>query len=504
MDATITSLQPAKLPLAVRLSDALNPIVIKELRQAVQSRFVVTMLIVLLAIQLAAVGLYLIFSNPAAYDFTAGRTVFTILLGIMLVVSLIFVPAYTAVRMIVERSDTNVDLLFITTIKPRSIIAGKVLAAAVLIGLIFSACLPFMTFTYFLRGIDLPTVFVLLCLCFLIVLACSLIALLMACLPFGRVVKVFLGLVVLVICAIAFFAALGSAISMVQFGIGSTLDSWEFWGPALGVLGAALAVLGLIFVLCVALITPHSANRALPVRAYLGGVWLLTCGGGVALWSYLIKSHVPIIIWLVLLSCVLTIGFFAAVSEREEYSKRILRAVPLAAWKQLLAFLLFSGSAGGLLWALTMSEVMLGFVWLWWGTHPGYKEANDLRTTLIFCAGMLLYFYAYAVSGALLRRWLLKWLDSKWTWTVSTLLLSLGTILPVVCGFLFFFEDTWWKWDSRGILIGNPFVFGSSKNDKYYTAFALGFAAVVSLLNARWLWARWRAFQPLSGAGGQA
>lgn len=503
MNATLTSSYPAKLPLAARLSDALNPIVIKELRQAVQSRFVVTMLIVLLAIQLAAVGLYLIFSNPADYDFTAGRTVFTLLLGIMLVVSLIFVPAYTAVRMIVERSDTNVDLLFITTIKPRSIIAGKVLAAAVLIGLIFSACLPFMTFTYFLRGIDLPTVFVLLCLCFLIVLACSLIALLMACLPFGRVVKVFLGLVVLVICAFAFFAALGSAISMVQFGIGSTLDSWEFWGPALGVLGAALAVLGLVFVLCVALITPHSANRALPVRAYLSSVWLLTCGGGVALWSYLIKSHVPIIIWLVLLSCVLTIGFFAAVSEREEYSKRVLRAVPLATWKRLPAFLLFSGSAGGLLWALTMSEVMLGFVWLWRGIHPGYKDANDLRTTLIFCAGMLLYFYAYAVSGALLRRWLLKWLDSKWTWTVSTLLLSLGTILPVVCGFLFFFEDAWWKWDSRGILIGNPFVFGSSKNDKYYAAFALAFATIVSLLNARWLWARWRAFQPLSSAGSQ-
>src|SRR5262245_59247262 len=137
MDARLTSLRPAKLPLFARLSDAVNPIVIKELRQAVPSRFVVTMLIVLLAIQLVAVGLYLIFSNPAAYDYTAGRTVFTILLGIMLIVSLIFVPAYSAVRMIAERSDTGVDLLYITTIKPRSIIAGKVLAAAVLTGLIF-------------------------------------------------------------------------------------------------------------------------------------------------------------------------------------------------------------------------------------------------------------------------------------------------------------------------------------------------------------------------------
>src|SRR5262245_47874559 len=125
MDATLTSSYPAKPSLTARLSDAINPIVIKELRQAVQSRFVVTMLIVLLTIQLIAVGLYLVFSNPSAYDFTAGRTVFAILLGILLIVSLIFVPAYTAVRMITERSETEVDLLFITTIKPRSIIAGK-------------------------------------------------------------------------------------------------------------------------------------------------------------------------------------------------------------------------------------------------------------------------------------------------------------------------------------------------------------------------------------------
>src|SRR5205085_11873445 len=138
------------------------------------------------------------------------------------------------------------------------------------------------------------------------------------------------------------------------------------------------------------------------------------------------------------------------------------------------------------------------------GTHLGYSKASDLRTSLIFCAGMLLYFYAYAVSGALIRRWLLKRLDSKWTWNISIILLVLGMSLPVICGFLFFFEDAWWQWDNKGILIGNPFVFGNSQNDKYYAAFGLAFAAIVSVLNARWVWARWRSFQPLSSAGSRA
>jgi hypothetical protein len=491
MDATISN----RAPLAVRFNDALNPIVVKELRQAVQSRFVVTMLLVLLTVQLSAVGLYLIFSNPAAYDFTAGRTVFIILLVILLVVSLLFVPAYTAVRMIAERSETEVDLLYITTIAPRSIIAGKLLAAAVLTGLIFSACLPFMTFTYFLRGIDLPTVFIVLGLSFLVVQACSLLALLMACLPVGRVAKVFLGLVVLGLIISAFFATIGSAVSLVQFGVGSTLDSWEFWKPALVGLGVTSLLWGLGFVLCVALITPPSANRALPVRRYLSITTLLT-GGGVILWSYGSKAHAPVVVWQVVLSCLLALSFFIAVSERETPGPRVLRAVPLANLRRLLAFLHFSGAASGLLWTLTASEAVLGLAWLWRQSHPGYREAQDLRTTMIFGAGMLLYFYVYAVSGALVRRVWLSWLPSKWTWTLGVILMGLGTLLPAIVGFLFFYGEAWWRWEQKGLLIGNPFVFGNSKHDQYYAGFALVFALIVSLLNARWLWVRWLAFQP--------
>jgi hypothetical protein len=51
---------------------------------------------------------------------------------------------------------------FITTIRGRAVIRGKMLAAAIVTLLIYSACMPFMTFTYLLRGVDLPTTFFLL------------------------------------------------------------------------------------------------------------------------------------------------------------------------------------------------------------------------------------------------------------------------------------------------------------------------------------------------------
>jgi len=131
-----------------RIDDAFNPIVVKELRQAVHGKFVAAVLIVLLVIQITAIGLIIISSDDISTRFDHGRNAFMILQSIMLGICLLFVPAYTAFRLGSERSDTNVDLFFITTIRPRAIISGKVFAALVITVLIFSACMPFMVFTY--------------------------------------------------------------------------------------------------------------------------------------------------------------------------------------------------------------------------------------------------------------------------------------------------------------------------------------------------------------------
>jgi hypothetical protein len=48
-----------------RLDDFLNPIVVKELRQAVRSRFVSGVLMLLLVIQLLVVGLFVMFRAAA-------------------------------------------------------------------------------------------------------------------------------------------------------------------------------------------------------------------------------------------------------------------------------------------------------------------------------------------------------------------------------------------------------------------------------------------------------
>ena len=58
-------------------------------------------------------------------------------------------------------------------------------------------------------------------------------------------------------------------------GVGAMMVGPNFWLGALGAVVMGIAVTGLFFVLSVALVSPPSANRALPVRIYITLFWLL-------------------------------------------------------------------------------------------------------------------------------------------------------------------------------------------------------------------------------------
>src|SRR6478672_1055630 len=177
-----------------RFDDWINPIVVKELRQAVKSRVVIVLLLVFLALQLFIVGMALLFRQARTFDgdadWTAGRDVFVWIQGVLAFTLILLVPAYACIRLAAERSDQNVDLLFISTLKPHSIVAGKFFAAFMLGVLIFSCCAPFMTFMYLLRGLDIPTILFILAIDLLGLLFATMTTMLLASITGGLVVKV--------------------------------------------------------------------------------------------------------------------------------------------------------------------------------------------------------------------------------------------------------------------------------------------------------------------------
>ncbi|HEU0177764.1 MAG TPA: hypothetical protein VFV58_26175 [Blastocatellia bacterium] len=474
----------------VSFGDRINPIVIKELRQAVQSRFVISMLLTLLAVQLVAIGIYILASGASLFSFDAGRQSFLMLFGILQVIGTVFVPLYTGARLAAERSDINVDLLFITTIKPRSVIAGKMFAAMTLTALIYSACMPFMAFTYFLRGIDLPSIFISLAIGFVAVVACAQVAVFVALIPVNRAFKVIFGLVALVIFGIAYFATMGGVSSLVNYGVGGT----GFRQTMIAMSVVICFLVGLFFVMSVALIKPVASNRALPVRLFITAAWLLT--GVAAVADGMIEdSSVPLILWLVGFEIVFALSLFAAVSERDRPGRRVLRSIPKSLFGRARAFFFFSGAANGVAWASVMIVLTLAAAWVWVKSFPRHGNASDLVDSAKWMGGMCLYFFCYAMTGALLRRLLFSRVGSELIWLIGVSLLLVGSVTPFMIGYIIFFNDQWWSEDLGAWWVGSPFAWGNKGHRVLYASVGGLWAVLVVAMSLPWIIERVKMFK---------
>lgn len=483
-----------------KIDDALNPIVVKELRQAVRGKFVVGVLILFLAVQLIVLGSHLVSTDINRYSqsHASGRNIFMFLFSILQITCMIFIPAYAAVRISNERSKSHVDLVFITILEPRVIISGKLFASLALAILIYSACMPFMTFTYLLRGIDLPSIFVLLGFGFMAVIASIQFAILLATLPSGKQFKSLLALGATISYIYGTGGVIGLSYEMLRSGIGSYIDSWRFWGPGLTIIFAFVAGIGLMYVLAVALIAPTSANRALPVRIFVAVIWILSLVVAL-IWQHITKAREALFIWMVASTLLFASGFLVAICERETPGPRVAAAIPQRRLWRLLAFFFYSGSGGGIVWCCLMAAMT--FVTYALNAQGGVFGAR-LYDNFEVMIGIVLYAFAYCMTALLIKRLFLPdRVPRMHTWAIAMLLLLLGCILPLFCGFFFGqtrrFSDAWF--------VGNPFaMMGDSRNDSVrhmHMIFAGGWAFVIVWLNLRWLIHQYRNFRPYRAEG---
>jgi hypothetical protein len=425
------------------------------------------------------------------FGFDAGRQAFLMLFSILQSIGMIFAPLYTGARLVAERSNDNVDLLFITTIKPRSIIAGKMFAAVTLTALIYSACMPFMTFTYFLRGIDLPSIFISLGVGFVVVIACVQAAVFVALIPVGRALKVIFGLVTLIVFGVAYFVTVFGVSDLIIRGFVMRV-SWQMI-VFVGVIVAFL--IGLFFVMSVALIMPVASNRALPVRLFITAAWLLM--GVAALTNSLIEEDYRLLIsWLVTFEIIFALAIFAAVSERDRPGRRVLRSIPRSLFGRAQAFFFFSGAANGLAWASVMVVLTLAAAVACVGSLPIYRNASDLINGVKWMGGMCLYFFCYAMTGALLRRFLFSRLGTELTWLIGAALLLVGSLAPFLIGYIVFFNDQWWSEDFGAWWVGNPFAWDNKGHRVLYASVAGVWAVIVAAMSLPWFIERVKNFRP--------
>jgi hypothetical protein len=446
-----------------RLDDRLNPIVVRELRQAVKSRLVTSAFLLFVTLQMTILGVYLLFRElndaPGAVDFHAGGRIFLILQSILLGTCMLLVPGITGARLAMERSDANVDLMFISSLTPRAILWGKFLSAVVLALLIFSACAPFMTFTYLLRGIDIPTILLVLAVDFLVVVGSTQVAIFLAAVPANRALKGLLGAAGFAgIVQLFVFTVMGS-IALVEAGLTVFLDSWEFWGPALAVTAGYLGLVGLVFVWSVAVVSPPSANRALLVRLYVLVLWLAT-GVIAAVWSKQIDHCAPVYVWVGLAVGLFCLQVVISICERQGWGPRVARTIPRNVLLRSAAFLLYSGSAGGVLFSFAGVGLTLLAGLAWVRNYPtlGVAAAWDVVIAPVTGA-VALYTACYCLTAVALRHYLLGARARPFiTWVIAAMLVGIGSAVPALAAYFIYYREWHLHSDEIWWLLPNPFA----------------------------------------------
>ena len=88
-----------------RFDGLINPIAVKELRQAVQGKFIMGILLLFLTIAVIILGVVSVLYGEEFNDFSSGREIFQIFLGLLIGTCLLFLPLYAGVRLSFDRNS---------------------------------------------------------------------------------------------------------------------------------------------------------------------------------------------------------------------------------------------------------------------------------------------------------------------------------------------------------------------------------------------------------------
>ncbi len=474
----------------------MNPIVVKELRQAVRSRFVSGVLLLFLAIELFGIGMILLTTSNRhinnLVNYHVGRDMFHFLYIALSTACLLFVPAYAGIRLAIERWDNNLDLLYITTIKPQAIVRGKLFAATVITALLFSAATPFMALSYLLRGVDIPSIFIAMGFMFLIVIAVTEIALFLACIPSSRAFKVLLGLASVSGLFSTLMTANVAGWAMIDGGVGSSMKTSEFWLGTISVVAGVILGVGLLQHLAVALISPPSSNRSRPVRIYATIMWIIV-GCWVFTVSFIESESEIMLAWLIPSVISLGAALLIGLSEETTLSARVRHTIPLNPILRRLAFFTYNGPAGALAWSVSLSVITIGVSYAGMALIETGNISSDMTDAAFALLSLTLYFIAYGLTAVLIWRTLLwRRFRSSIIWIIAVILMTLGALLPSVFALLLKADTHSGDWQAW--YVGNIFFVADDDHVVAHMIFSSIAAAVMLALNGPWLFRQMRAF----------
>ncbi len=474
------------------LGDRVNPIVVKEARQAVRSASVIVVLLLLLAILFVVTMVAVMYEQGNLAKGDRGTELFLTLNGVVMGLCLLFVPTYSAVRLSGERSGASADLMHVTTISPASIVWGKLAAAMMISMLFFSMAAPFLMLTYLFRGIDLVTVAFVVTLELFVCLAASQVGVFIASLPVSGLLRGLMGLIAV---PFALYAIAGAGALLFMSGVSVTmLRGGGWWVVAVSVFLLLIGT-GALFVLSVAACGPASSNRAWLPRAYFTACWAASLALAVFL-AVVLKWNNATPSWYIACLVLGCAGMWIAVGERREIGQRIRARLPRSLPKRVLTFFFTSGPVSGLAWAgaiIALSSIAAHA--MAWRNNPWGPDTHAVVTTALTSPLWVLVHGLLAVH--IRDRWLKHRCGPETTVPIAVGLASAASLIPMIVAFAIWPQT----WDRKPwLLVTNvaaPFFIDDVES--LWHGFYAAAASACALLLTSWKWiaAQVRAFRPI-------
>ncbi len=419
--------------LLAKLGDRLNPILVKEARQALKSRqFTITFILVLAAGWCwSIVGVA--WMGPGVYWAADGPSMFY---GYFLILAfpLVVIVPFGAYRSLAgEREDRTYELLSITTLRPRQIVGGKVAGAVLQMLVYLSAISPCLAFTYLLRGLDILTIAMIILYLFFGSLGLSLFCLLLATAINEKYQQVAISVGLVFGLGYAFLGACIAAGTMLSWNVG--FDDRAFWILNAALLTQYISYFTLFYLAAAAQLSFVGSNRSTPLRittlaqqalflAWIGGAWLASGStdtdplAGAAL---IVGLH-----WFVM-------GVFMT-GEPSRISPRVMRDLPQSFLGRAFFTWFNPGPASGYLFAITnfLGAAALILTALAWSRTQGRSSAPLLYVPLM-CGLCLSYLAVYLGLGRIILARLARYMHITVASRVliHVLLVFVGTVVPL-------------------------------------------------------------------------
>lgn len=332
--------------LFVALDNRINPIAVKEMRQAVRSRYITLLLQLYLLIELIVSGFYLLTFDARDLS-TGGSELFAFLIVLLIGANIICVPVYTSTRLTKEVRGN--DAIFSSTLTPMQIVRGKFYCGLIISLLLFSAATPFIIVTYLLRGLDIQDILLTLYWTFLTIQVLNCYGIVFGALNINIVIRIILA-------SIMGFGIMG-IIDSLSYGLLSSVSSVD-WSTII-ILTLFLIFLGEAFLtLAASMLSPISFNRMTCPRIFAAASSIIIIIIA-SIYSYC-SSDNDYIEGTLLVTFAISLFFLGiGFCERSSFSSRQIQQIPSSPLLRFLAFPFFSGIGSSIAWFFMMFVIVL-------------------------------------------------------------------------------------------------------------------------------------------------